>query len=293
MQAGEGVELPKNELEDRLKLAAAELNDADAILIGAGAGMGVDSGLPDFRGDQGFWKAYPPFRGRQFSEMSNPRWFRDDPEQAWGFFGHRYNLYRDATPHAGFSLLHEWSCQARLGHFVFTSNVDGHFQRAGFDADSVLECHGSINHLQCVACCTRQIWQTDNLNIDVCQDTICAKSTVPTCSDCGKLARPNILMFGDYHWLEDRSEEQAHRYQSWLDGPNEHEHQAGQKPRVVAIEVGAGTAIPTVRVECESQSSVLIRINPRDTAVPRSGISIPLGGLDALQRINRHREAMQ
>ena len=35
------------------------INEAEAILITAGAGMGVDSGLPDFRGNEGFWNAYP------------------------------------------------------------------------------------------------------------------------------------------------------------------------------------------------------------------------------------------
>jgi len=43
-----------------LHLAARTIQAADAILVGAGAGMGVDSGLPDFRGTEGFWKAYPP-----------------------------------------------------------------------------------------------------------------------------------------------------------------------------------------------------------------------------------------
>ena len=43
-----------------LDAAAALLRSADGLLIGAGAGMGVDSGLPDFRGDHGFWRAYPP-----------------------------------------------------------------------------------------------------------------------------------------------------------------------------------------------------------------------------------------
>ena len=90
-------------MEGDLERAAAAIFAADALLIGAGAGMGVDSGLPDFRGNQGFWNAYPPFRGRRFSEMSNPIWFHNDPEQAWGFFGHRLNLYRETLPHAGFN----------------------------------------------------------------------------------------------------------------------------------------------------------------------------------------------
>ena len=47
-----------------IEAAVQAISSADAMLIGAGAGMGVDSGLPDFRGNEGFWKAYPPFKGK-------------------------------------------------------------------------------------------------------------------------------------------------------------------------------------------------------------------------------------
>jgi len=53
-----------NELDAAIAQAARAIRQADALLIGAGAGMGVDSGLPDFRGPEGFWRAYPPFRQR-------------------------------------------------------------------------------------------------------------------------------------------------------------------------------------------------------------------------------------
>src|SRR4051812_10785365 len=117
-----------------LDRAALAIADADAILIGAGAGMGVDSGLPDFRGDQGFWRAYPPYQrlGLNFVSLANPRWFADDPALAWGFYGHRMELYRSTAPHKGFSLLRGWASRMRQGGFVFTSNVDGHFERTGF-----------------------------------------------------------------------------------------------------------------------------------------------------------------
>src|SRR3954468_13390994 len=115
-----------HELGDRLAQAADAVRTADALLVGAGAGMGVDSGLPDFRGDEGFWKAYPPYAalGLSFSELANPRWFESDPQLAWGFYGHRLNLYRATTPHAGFSLLADWVRRRPLGGFVYTSNVD-------------------------------------------------------------------------------------------------------------------------------------------------------------------------
>jgi NAD-dependent SIR2 family protein deacetylase len=54
---------------------------ADALLICAGAGMGVDSGLPDFRGNHGFWKAYPVLEqeGLSFIDLANPQGFENNP----------------------------------------------------------------------------------------------------------------------------------------------------------------------------------------------------------------------
>src|SRR5947209_8398446 len=137
---------------DDLERAAAAVASAEALIVGGGAGMGVDSGLPDFRGDEGFWKAYPPFArlGLRFAQLANPRWFRDDPALAWGFYGHRLNLYRATAPHEGFAVLRRWAGRTPHGAVVYTSNVDGQFQRAGFDPGCVFEVHGSIHWMQCL-----------------------------------------------------------------------------------------------------------------------------------------------
>src|SRR5438477_10490343 len=105
--------------DQTLERAAAALASADALLIGAGAGMGVDSGLPDFRGPEGFWRHYPAFRARElrFEQMANPAWFRRDPHLAWGFYGHRWNLYRATEPHEGFAILRRWAEAKAGGHF--------------------------------------------------------------------------------------------------------------------------------------------------------------------------------
>lgn len=125
------VEPVSEEVQAAIERAAAAIRTAPALLITAGSGLGVDSGLPDFRGNAGFWKAYPPFEqlGLSFSELANPIWFERDPQQAWGFYGHRYQLYRDAVPHAGYAILRRWGEARPAGYFVFTSNVDGQFQR--------------------------------------------------------------------------------------------------------------------------------------------------------------------
>lgn len=259
--------------------AAEAIQGADALLIGAGAGMGVDSGLPDFRGPQGFWRAYPAFQGRRFEEISNPVWFHSDPEQAWGFFGHRLNLYRATAPHAGFEILRRWGEARRHGYFVFTSNVDGHFQRAGFDPDRVLECHGSIHYLQCVERCSTEIDSAEPLILTVDGTTIRARPPLPRCPRCGGLARPNVLMFDDWDWIPHRMQAQQQRYRRW--------RSKIERGRLIVIELGAGMAVPTVRFECETAGGQLIRVNPRDTSAPPGSIIIPAGALVAIQEIDR------
>jgi NAD-dependent SIR2 family protein deacetylase len=92
--------------------------------------MGVDSGLPDFRGAEGSWRAYPVIAklGLTFEEMANPAWFETDPHLAWAFYGHRLNLYRRTDPHRGFNYLLGLGSRKAHNYWVFTSNVDGHFQ---------------------------------------------------------------------------------------------------------------------------------------------------------------------
>ncbi len=77
--------MQKENIEKNIQQAKQVLEEADAVLITAGAGMGVDSGLPDFRGTEGFWRAYPIARklGLRFEELANPRWFRENKRLAW------------------------------------------------------------------------------------------------------------------------------------------------------------------------------------------------------------------
>src|SRR4030065_2792040 len=75
--------------------AADAIGRADALVITAGAGMGVDSGLPDFRGERGFWNAYPMYErlGISFGGAANPTHFLRDPAFGWGVVGLRAHLY--------------------------------------------------------------------------------------------------------------------------------------------------------------------------------------------------------
>lgn len=127
---GVSIHSMASSLQKELHRAVEAIRCAKALIFTSGAGMGVDSGLPDFRGPEGFWRAYPALKGRglQLQSMSTPHWFNSDPQFAWGFFGHRYNLYSQTVPHPGFKIILDWARQMELGYFAFTSNVDGHLQ---------------------------------------------------------------------------------------------------------------------------------------------------------------------
>lgn len=272
--------------------AADAVRSAGALVVAAGAGMGVDSGLPDFRGPEGFWRAYPMARelGLRFEELANPAWFAKDPTLAWGFYGHRHHLYRDTAPHRGFEILRRWGDEMPRGAFVFTSNIDGHFQRAGFDDSRVVECHGSLERLQCVDPCGPAVWRADevDLAVEVDEATLRAAPPLPRCPHCGGLARPNVLMFGDWLWVGDETSAQESRFRRFLESASE--------GAVVVVELGAGTAVPTVRRLSEalqaSLGATLVRINPREPEGPAGTVEIPRGALQALEEIDRRLAAI-
>ena len=259
-----------------IRQAAAWIRDADGLLITAGAGMGVDSGLPDFRGKEGFWRAYPALRhhGFSFEDIANPAGFESNPRLSWGFYGHRLALYRATVPHAGFDILLRWASTMKHGAFVFTSNVDGQFQKAGFGAERVMECHGTIHRLQCVEACTDETWPADDFTPVVDEATCTLENEMPRCPHCGGLARPNILMFGDWQWVESDVEGQAQRLATWLESL--------QRP--VVVEIGAGRAVPTVRRFSEQRARRVVRINPREHSIsPSLGVGIAGGALEMLR----------
>jgi NAD-dependent SIR2 family protein deacetylase len=271
-------------LEEALERAVWAIRSAEAILIGAGAGMGVDSGLPDFRGGSGFWNAYPPYAklNLDFISLANPRWFVSDPELAWGFYGHRLMLYRETEPHEGYAILRKWMNGMTHGGFVLTSNVDGHFQKAGFLPEQVYEAHGSIHAMQCVSECGVGIFSSEPYSLEINLETMRGVPPLPECPRCGELARPNILMFGDWGWDSSASHFQRQHLESWLDSID--------RGSIVIIECGAGKAVPTVRLFCqdiaERFDASLIRINVREAEVPDDEIALPMGALDALTELD-------
>ena len=138
--------------------------------------------------------------------------------------------------------------------------------------------HGSIHHLQCLDGCDGRITPADGFEPEVDEDACLLRSPLPRCTGCHALLRPNVLMFGDWGWLEQRTEAQHAALRRWQRGVD----------RLVMIELGAGTAVPTVRMFSERQPGTLIRINLREAEVPRhhaGALSLPLRASEAMAGI--------
>ena len=280
------TQIKDKELHKRINKAAAAINEADAMLIVTGVGMGLDSGLPDFRGKKGFWRTYPIIKklGLEFEEIAHPKWFDRNPRLAWGFYGHRHNLYQRTTPHSGYAQLLEMSKSQKQGYFTLTSTVDGQLQTAGFGDNRIEECHGSIHYLQCIRPCTNDIWHANNLEIGIDSETFQAVGGLPFCHHCGSVARPNIMMFHDTTWIGRRTKKQGEHLWKWLEDLMVHKH------HLVIVEIGASTKSTTLRQRSEfyakTHHATLIRINIQEPDVPKSRhIALPLPGAAAIEEI--------
>jgi len=296
----------KEEVEAAVLRAAEALASCDALLFTAGAGMGVDSGLPDFRGSTGLFKD----RGlaMTYEEMSDDKWFTEDPAFAWGVNYTQLEMYRQTPPHAGYNTLLKWAGLLGKPYYVFTSNIDGMFEQAGFLEEKVVTCHGDMHHLQCThdrRTCkgfaedrSDEVWLADGIpsglgsRIDAgalrFEDVSVLDEPYFRCPRCKSLARPNVWFCHDKNYVpREFSIARRSAFNTWLSGLQD------QKARLVVIECGGGMAIPSVRVEGEDavegcgEGSLLVRLNPTDCKVPaEKAVGIPMGAMAGLARID-------
>ena len=139
------------------------------------------------------------------------------------------------------------------------------------------ECHGTIHSLQCIEPCVNAAWPAQGFEPTIDESTGRLINDMPTCPRCGNLARPNILMFGDWAWVDKYSERQLDRLTGWLRSPQ----------RLVVVELGAGKALPTVRRFSELYGPRVIRINPReDSIAPHIGVGIAGAAAEVLRLLD-------
>lgn len=166
----------KDGAEDRLKRCLAE---SQKILFFGGAGVSTESGIPDFRSNQGLY---------QVSKHENPEWLlsidclMQAPSRFFDFYKNNM-IYPWAKPNKAHLILQKLEAQGKLLG-VITQNIDGLHQLAG--AQNVVELHGSVHRNYCMKC---------GAFYDL--KTMMGQSGVPHCKECDGIVRPDVVLYGE------------------------------------------------------------------------------------------------
>jgi NAD-dependent deacetylase len=162
-------------LESLIEKAAGAIAQSKLTLALTGAGISVDSGIPDFRSAGGLWTRYDP------GEYASIDAFRRDPEKVWGMLRELEEIVLGAVPNAAHIGLGELERLGRL-HSVITQNIDN-LHQAGGSVD-VIEYHGNSSTLSCLSCGT--VYQAEE-----------KRGMYPPRCSCGQILKPDVVMFGE------------------------------------------------------------------------------------------------
>jgi NAD-dependent deacetylase len=167
-----------------LDVARAWVRVAKRIVALTGAGISTDSGIPDFRGPQGVWTRDP-----LAEKLSDIRYYMSSPEVRKASWQSRltHPAWR-ARPNAGHLALAALEKHGRL-HALITQNIDGLHQMAGNSAGKVIEVHGTLRDVMCMACgATAPMQQA--------LDRVRAGEADPSCRECGGILKSATISFG-------------------------------------------------------------------------------------------------
>jgi NAD-dependent deacetylase len=169
---------------DQVRAVRGWIDAATRIVALTGAGISTESGIPDFRGPQGVWTKNP-----KAERLSNIQHYMSDPEVRRLAWQSRLDhpAWR-ATPNAGHRALVDLERRGLL-HAVVTQNIDGLHQQAGHAPDTVIEVHGTMRDVMCMACGWRG-------PMGPVMDRVRAGEEDPDCERCGGILKSATISFG-------------------------------------------------------------------------------------------------
>lgn len=156
-----------------MKEVASLLKNRNNVAL-TGAGISKESGIPTFRGKDGLWKKYRP------EELATRNAFIKNPVLFWEFYSFRRTLIKNALPNEAHKTLASMEDFGELS-FIITQNIDGLHRKAG--SKNIIEIHGNIWNVRCESCGKVEFRDETNKII--------------MCSSCGKITRPDVVLFGE------------------------------------------------------------------------------------------------
>lgn len=162
-------------MQDLINKAIQILYDSKMTIALTGAGISVESGIPDFRSAEGLWSIYDP------SEYATIDAFMANPEKVWNMLREMDKLVNGAKPNKAHIGLGRLEQMGYLKHII-TQNVDNLHQAGG--ARNVIEYHGNSSTLSCLACGKRYTMEEKR------------SEHIPAC-ECGSILKPDVIFFGE------------------------------------------------------------------------------------------------
>ncbi len=181
------------------KLLTASVHSRKFITVLTGAGVSAESGIPTFRGPEGYWtvgsEAYQP------QEMATRRMFLKQPYEVWKWYLYRRSVCAAAEPNPGHQALAEMERLFGDRFHLITQNVDNLHIRAGSSPERTFQIHGNVFRMRCAEECSQRLvpvppdlddWVRD-------RDLTPAETALLRCPECGGLARPHVLWFDEVY----------------------------------------------------------------------------------------------
>lgn len=240
------------------------IQDADLVLIGAGAGLSAAAGHT-YSGSR-FQVLFKDYVARYGMADMYSAGFYPFPtlEEKWGYWAK--HIYHNRYQSEALPLYKElYEVVKDRDYFVLTTNVDGQFKKAGFDMDRYFEVQGNYGEWQCSVPCQPKVYDNETAVREMManiQDLKIPSKLVPTCPNCGAPLTMHLRI--DNTFVEDESWHKASEaYMAYLEN-------IGDK-KVVFLELGVGYNTPTIiRYPFEKMTAVLphahlIRVNREDS----------------------------
>lgn len=249
---------------ERLK---ASIDSADAIVIGAGAGLSTSAGFK-YDGER-FHKYFADFHARYgFTDMYSGGFYPyKTPEEYWAYWS-RYiflNRYTDA-PNNLYNRLYELIKDK--DYFVITTNVDHQFQKAGFDKKRLFYTQGDYGLFQCSVPCCRETFDNEHIIIKMCEqqhDMKIPSELIPVCPNCGAPLTMNLR--ADDKFVENNGwHNAAERYENFL--------RTRGNQKILFLELGVGYNTPVIikypfwQMTAKNPKAVYACINYGDAVCP-------------------------
>ena len=254
-----------SEMLERLKKA---LDQADAVVIGAGAGLSTSAGFT-YSGER-FKQYFSDFAAKYgFSDMYTGGFFPYPTKDEFWAYWSRYilvNRYMDAPKPVYENLL---KLVQGKDYFVITTNVDHCFQKAGFDKKRLFYTQGDYGLFQCSEPCCQETWNNEAIvreMVDRQENMKIPTELIPVCPRCGKPLTMNLR--SDDKFVEDEGwHAAAERYENFL------RTRKGQKTLFLELGVGYNTPgiikYPFWQMTYENPNALYVCVNQGQALGPK------------------------